>query len=94
MFVSNVLALQAVNITSDIVSNLLLKWYAEEGLWKKDWSMREELNFEVEPAVTLGYENVACPFLALLGGLFVACIITSCEKIGNKGLLLMGRLVQ
>ena len=77
-----------------IVSTFLFKWEAEGELCKKDWSMREELNFEVEPAVTLGYENLAFPFLILLGGLFVACIITSCEKIGNKGLLLMGRLVQ
>ena len=56
--------------------------------------MREELNFEVEPAVTLGYENLAFPFLVLMGGLLVACIITSCEKIGiiylrNKRYLLI-----
>ena len=76
------------------MSYFLFKWYAEGELCKKDWSMREELNFEVEPAVTLGYENLAFPFLVLLGGLFVACIITSCEKIGNRGLILIGRLVQ
>ena len=56
--------------------------------------MREELNFEVEPAVTLGYDNLAFPFLVLLGGLLVACIITLCEKMGNRGLILMGRFVQ
>ena len=43
--------------------------------------MREELNFEVEPAVTLAYENLAFPFLVLLVGLLVASVITSCEKI-------------
>ena len=52
--------------------------------------MREELNFEVEPAVTLGYENLAFPFLVLVGGLLAAAAITSCERIGNTGVILIG----
>ena len=48
--------------------------------------MREELNFEVEPAVTLGYENLAFPFLVLLGGLAAACAVTACERLRGSDL--------
>ena len=64
--------------------NHFLKKLREGGIVYKmneEWSLREELNFELEPAVTLGYDNLAFPGMILLGGLMVACTITLCEKL-------------
>ena len=64
--------------------NHFLKRLREGGVVYKmneEWSLREELNFELEPAVTLGYDNLAFPGMILLGGLAVACTITLFEKL-------------
>ena len=64
--------------------NHFLKKMLEAGIifkMNKDFSKRKIINYEVEPAVTLGYENLAFPFLVLLGGLTVAAILSCCEKL-------------
>ena len=63
--------------------NHFLKKMHEGGVIAKmnlDWSLREETDFEVDPAVNLGYENVAFPFLILAGGLLFSCIFTLLES--------------
>ena len=63
--------------------NHFLKKMHEGGIIDKmnlDWSLREETDFEVDPAVNLGYENVAFPFLILAGGLLFSCIFTLLES--------------
>ena len=64
--------------------NHFLKKLREGGIVHKvneEWSLREELNFELEPAVTLGFDNLAFPGMIFVGGLAVACTITLCEKL-------------
>ena len=64
--------------------NHFLKKLREGGIVYKmneEWSLREELDFELEPAVTLGYDNLAFPGMIFIGGLAVACTITLCEKM-------------
>ena len=64
--------------------NHFLKKMLEAGIifkMNKDFSKRKIINYEVEPAITLGYENLAFPFLVLLGGLTFAAILSCCEKL-------------
>ena len=66
-----------------LMFNHFLKRMHESGVIDKmnrDWSLREEIDFEFDPAVTLGYENVAFPFIILIGGLAFSCILTMLEK--------------
>ena len=63
--------------------NHFLKKMHESGVIDKmnrDWSLREEIEFEVEPAVTLGYKNVVFPFIILAGGLLFSCGLTFFES--------------
>ena len=63
--------------------NHFLKKMHESGVidqMNRDWSLREEMEFEINPAVTLGYENVAFPFMILVGGLLIACGLTMFES--------------
>ena len=63
--------------------NHFLRKMHESGIIDKmnqDWSKREEIDFDLDPTVTLGYENVAFPFTILLGGLSFACIVTLFER--------------
>ena len=69
--------------------NHFLKKMHESGVIDKmdrDWSLREEIEFEVEPAVTLGYKNVVFPFIILVGGLIFSCGLTFFEN-GCKRLI-------
>ena len=59
--------------------NHYLKKLHESGVIDKmnhDWSLREEMDFEIDPVVILGYENVAFPFMILVGGLMFSCGLT------------------
>ena len=63
--------------------NHFLRKMHESGVIDKmnrDWSLREELDFEIDPAVNLGYENVAFPFIILVGGLLFSCVLTLFES--------------
>ena len=67
--------------------NHFLKKMHEGGIIDRmnlDWSLREEMNFEIDPVVNLGYENVAFPFIILVGGLAFSCILTVFEKALRK----------
>ena len=69
--------------------NHFLKKMHESGVIDKmdrDWSLREEIEFEVEPAVTLGYKNVVFPFIILVGGLIFSCGLTFFESGFKKSL--------
>ena len=64
--------------------NHFLKKMMEAGVIfkiNKDMSKREIIDYEMEPAVTLGFENLAFPFLVLLCGLTLALIISCSEKL-------------
>ena len=64
--------------------NHFLKKMMEAGIIfkiNKDMSKRKIIDYEVEPAVTLGFENLAFPFLVLLGGLSLAVVMSCCEKL-------------
>ena len=64
--------------------NHFLKKMLEAGIIfkiNKDISKRKIIDYEVEPAVTLGFENVSFPFMVLLGGLTLAVIMTCFEKL-------------
>ena len=69
--------------------NHFLKKMHESGVIDKmnrDWSLREEIEFDVEPAVTLGYKNVVFPFIILVSGLIFSCGVTFFES-GFKKLI-------
>ena len=64
--------------------NHFLKKMMEAGIIfkiNKDITKRKIINYEMEPAVTLGFENLAFPFLVLLGGLTLAVVISCSEKL-------------
>ena len=69
--------------------NHFLKKMHESGVidqMNRDWSLREEIDFEVEPAVTLGYKNVVFPFIVLVGGLIFSCGVTFFESGFKKSI--------
>ena len=66
------------------IFNHFLKKMMEAGIIfkiNKDISKREVIDYETAPAVTLGFENLAFPFLVLLGGLTLAVILSCSEKL-------------
>ena len=40
--------------------------------WYRDWSKREAVDYEVKPAVSLGYNNLLFPFTIIIGGIVIA----------------------
>ena len=68
--------------------NHFLKKMIEAGIVfkiNKDISKRKIIDYEMEPAVTLGFENLAFPFLLLLGGLTLAVFMSCSERLRGHG---------
>ena len=38
----------------------------------RDWSLREVVDYEVQPAVSLSYDNLLFPFTIIVGGAAIA----------------------